>query len=71
MTYREERHILDSIRDIMEEVHQNNLMLSDICKTINVYLANHNSENKADFIRNIIANLISGTVNLDKCTYKP
>lgn len=64
MTYREERHILDSIRDIRKEVHQNNLMLSDICKTINVYLVNHQKENEDDFGRNVLANLLSSGIDI-------
>ena len=71
MTYKEEQYLLDSIDQIKEETHLNNLMLCDICEVINVYLANHKNENEADFIRNIIANLISGTINLDRSIYRP
>ena len=39
-------------------------MLRGLCNTVNVYLANHKNENEADFIRNIIANLISGLSDL-------
>ena len=59
MTYKEESYILDSIKQIKHEVHQNNLMLSDICNVINTYLANHNNENEADFNRNVLANVFS------------
>ena len=59
MTYKEEQYILDSIAQIKEETHLNNLMLCDICDVINVYLANHNSENEADFGRNVLANIVS------------
>ena len=59
MTYKEEQYILDSIEQIRDETHLNNLMLCDICEVINVYMANHHKENEDDFIRNVGANLIS------------
>ena len=64
MTYKQEQYILDSIEQIKEETHLNNLMLCDICGAINAYLANHGRENEEDFGRNILANLISNAVEL-------
>ena len=64
MTYDEESYILDSITQIKAEVHQNNLMLRDLCNAVNVYLANHNKENEEDFGRNILANMISNAMEL-------
>ena len=64
MTYNEESYILDSITLIREETHQNNLMLNDLCSVVNVYLANHHQENEDDFGRNVLANLISSTIDL-------
>ena len=64
MTYDEESYILDSIAQIKAEVHQNNLLLRQICNVINTYLANHNNENEADFGRNVLANLISNVLDL-------
>lgn len=64
MTYKEESYILNSITQIKAEVHQNNLMLKDICNVINVYLSNHHKENEEDFGRNVLANLISQFINL-------
>ena len=64
MTYNEESYILDSITQIREEIHQNNLMLKDLCSVVNVYLANHHQENEDDFGRNVLANLISSTIDL-------
>ena len=64
MTYKEESYILDSITQIKVEIHQNNLMLRDLCNAVNVYLANYNKENEEDFGRNILANLISGMADL-------
>ena len=65
MTYDEESYILDSIAQIKAEVHQNNLMLKDLCGAINIYLANHSKENEEDFGRNVLANLISSSLDLN------
>lgn len=59
MTYDEESYTLDSIAQIKAEVHQNNLLLRQICNVINTYLANHHKENEEDFGRNVLANLLS------------
>jgi hypothetical protein len=66
MTYDEESYILDSIAQIKAEVHQNNLMLSQLCSVVNIYLANHHKENEDDFGRNVLANLISNVLDLSK-----
>ena len=65
MTYKEKQYILDSIEQIKEKTHLNNLMLCDICEVINVYLVNHNRENEDDFMRNIWANLISSGIDIN------
>lgn len=64
MTYQEESYILDSLAKIKQEVHENNLMLRQICEVINVHLARYHQENEEDFGRNILANLISGSVDI-------
>ena len=46
-------------RQLLEEVHENNIMLHQICDVINVYLGKHNQENEDDFGRNVLANLVS------------
>ena len=72
MTSREEKYILNSLDNIndfldgdlkimMKEVHENNIMLKEIIKVINIYLSRHHQENDEDFMRNVLANLISGT----------
>ena len=66
MTYDEESYILDSITQIKAEVHQNNMMLKDLCNAVNVYLSNHHQENEDDFGRNVLANLISNVLDLSK-----
>lgn len=75
MTNREEKYILNSLDNIndfldgelkimMKEMHENNIMLKEIIKVINTYLSRHHQENEDDFMRNVIANLISGRIDL-------
>lgn len=64
MTYKEEQYILDSIEQIKDETHLNNLMLCDICEVINTWLSHHHQENEDDFGRNILANMISNAIDL-------
>ena len=66
MTYDEESWLFDTLDQMAREIHQNNLMLKDLCNVVNVYLARHNQENEDDFGRNVLANLISGTLDLSK-----
>ena len=42
-----------------ELLKENNEMLKDIINYINIKESNHNNENDDDFMRNILANLIS------------
>lgn len=64
MTKKEENYVLDLLERIRDETHENNIMLKQICKVINVYLKNHNIENENDFNRNILANIISNVINV-------
>lgn len=66
MNYDEEDYILDSIEQIRKETHENNMMLRQIVKLINTYLARHHQENDDDFNRNVLANLISSTIDINK-----
>lgn len=77
MTNREEKYILDSvdrINDFLDgelkvmtkEIHENNIMLREIIKVINIYLARHHQENDDDFMRNVLANLVSSTIDINK-----
>lgn len=56
---------MNELDEIKAEVHENNLMLKEIIKVINYWLANHQNENEDDFGRNILANLISSAL-IDK-----
>ena len=76
MTRKEEDYILDTLEEIQDtirsptfkqllrETHENNIMLKQIIKVINAYVANHHNENEDDFVRNILANLISNKIDL-------
>ena len=66
MTVEDEDYLFGCMERIMEETHENNIMLHQICDVINFHHARHKDENTEDFIRNVIANLVSGTLNLDR-----
>ena len=64
MTRKDEDYLFDTLDSIQEEVHENNIMLHQICNVINRYLANYHQENENDFGRNVLANLLSNIVEL-------
>lgn len=64
MTRKDEEYLLESIAQIKEETHLNNMMLYDLCDVVNVYLANHHKENEEDFGRNILANVLSQFIDI-------
>ena len=78
MTYKEESYVLDTLKEIQEtirspefkqlikEIHENNIMLKSIIKYINTTLAHHNQENSNDFDRNVLANIISSGLDFNK-----
>lgn len=66
MTYDEETYLLNTITRIRNETHENNIMLKQIIKVINTYIAHHNQENSNDFDRNVLANLISSGLDFSK-----
>ena len=66
MSYEEESYVLESIEQIKKETHENNVMLKQIIKVINTYLARHHQENEDDFNRNVLANLISSTIDINR-----
>ena len=66
MTRKEEDYLFDTLERIRDETHENNIMLRQIIKVINKYLANANQENVDDFGRNVLANLISTQLELFK-----
>lgn len=74
MTLKEKAYILDTLEEIQDvirsptikqlikETHENNIMLRQIIKVINTHLARHHQENNDDFDRNVLANLISNII---------
>ena len=64
MTTREERRLQRALNELYDEVHENNIMLHQICDVINYHHARYNQENEDDFSRNVLANLLSGLVDL-------
>lgn len=66
MTYEEESYLLDSIEQIKKETRENNVMLKQIIKVINTYIARHHQENEDDFNRNVLANIISSTIDINR-----
>ena len=59
MTRRQERGLIEALDDIYSEVHENNVMLHQLCQVVNTYLSRHHVENEDDFNRNVLANLVS------------
>ena len=78
MTYDEESYVLDTLIEIQEtirspefkqlikEIHENNIMLRQIIKVINTWFAHHNQENANYFNMNVIANLVSSGLDFNK-----
>ena len=77
MTYKE-TYVLDTLKEIQEtirshefkqlikEIHENNIMLRQIIKVINTWIKHHPQENANDFNMNVIANLISSGLDFNK-----
>ena len=59
MTRRQERSHIEALDDIYSEVHENNVMLHQLCQVVNTYISRHHQENEDDFNRNVLANLVS------------
>ena len=64
MTTRDEKRLQEALDELMDIVMENNIMLHQICDVINFHHARYNRENEEDFIRNILANLISSGVDI-------
>ena len=77
MTHKEESYVLDTLLEIQDtirspvfkqlikETHENNIMLKQIIKVLNAYLARHHQENEDDFMRNVLANLVSSGFDIN------
>jgi hypothetical protein len=66
MTRRQENKLTEILDDLCSEVHENNIMLRQIVKVINVYLARHHAENDDDFNRNVLANMVSNVMGFGR-----
>ena len=64
MITREEIRLQETLDELMDIVMENNIMLHQICDVINFHHARHSQENEEDFIRNILANLLSGSIDI-------
>ena len=64
MTTREEIRLQEALDELMDIVMENNIMLHQICDVINFHHARHNQENEDDFIRNVLANLLSSGIDI-------
>ena len=75
MTTREKIRLQEALDELTDIVVENNIMLHQICDVINVYMSRHNDENNEDFIRNVLANLISSGFDINgtlkKNNWKP
>ena len=77
MTHKEESYVLDTLLEIQDtirsptfkqlikETHENNIMLKQIIKVLNTYLARHHQENEDDFMRNVLAKLVSSGFDIN------
>lgn len=78
MTYKEESYVLDTLKEIQEtirspefkqlikETHENNIMLRQIIRVINTWIKHNPQENANDFNMNVIANLVSNGLDINK-----
>ena len=64
MTTREEKRLQEALDELMDIVVENNIMLHQICDVINFHHVRHNRENEDDFIRNVLANLLSSGIDI-------
>lgn len=54
------------MEELLQLTRENNYMLKQIIAYLNHISANADNENNNDFIRNILANLISNTIDYNK-----
>ena len=66
MRREDEEYTLEALDRVIQETHENNIMLRQICQVFNVLLSHHHQENEDDFGRNVLANLVSEMVNKRK-----
>jgi hypothetical protein len=64
MTIREETRLQEALDELMDIVVENNIMLHQICDVINFHHTRHSQENDDDFMRNVLANLLSSGIDI-------
>lgn len=56
------RGMVRTLKEILELLKDNNRMLKEIIRYINYINAHADAENNNDFVRNVIANLVSNRI---------
>lgn len=56
------RGIIRTLKEILELLKDNNRMLKEIIRYINYINAHADAENNNDFVRNVVANLVSNRI---------
>lgn len=54
--------MIRTLREILELLKENNKMLKEIIRYINYINAHAETENNNDFVRNVVANLVSNRI---------
>ena len=70
MTYKEESYVLDNIKQIAEETHENNIMLRQICSYIRYVYSHRPSDEQNAFEQNVFANIVSELFDGAKSRFK-
>lgn len=56
------RGMIRTLKEILELLKDNNRMLKEIIRYINYINAHADAENNNDFVRNVVANLVSNRI---------
>ena len=56
------RGMIRTLKEILELLKENNKMLKEIIRYINYINAHAETENDNDFVRNVVANLVSNRI---------
>ena len=70
MTYKEESYVLDNIKQIAKETHENNIMLRQICSYIRYVYSYRPSDEQNAFEQNVFANIVSKLFDDAKSRFK-
>ena len=70
MIYKEESYVLDNIKQIAKETHENNIMLRQICSYIRYVYSHRPSDEQNAFEQNVFANIVSELFDGAKSRFK-